>query len=217
MFYVSSTQRYGIVYHANYLTYAQRAIERTFGGTAPRVHCLHGMKYRAAATLGEKVVVEGNLLSCDSADGCSRWRFHITAEEDPARVFVSAEATLSWPGVGMLPPGLSAPREAELIDSRADTQLLQPLPEGFADSPKTLDVVVWSDDLEGRGGGKLSTRAVLNYFERIRTLSLGRGQDGELGLMRLHREGISIVVRRASFLLLLIVSCRYYGVVLVVH
>lgn len=96
----------------------------------------------------------------------------------------------------MLPPGLSAPREAELVGSRADTQLLQPLPESFADSPKTLDVVAWSDDFEGGGGGKLSTRAVLNYFERIRTLSLGQGPDGELGLVRLHREGISIVVSK---------------------
>lgn len=104
-----------------------------------------------------------------------------------------------------LPPGRNAPLSAgagpdgkAVERSFADTRLLQPLPDDYAQSPKSIEVVVWSDDLaggEGGGRGGLSIRALLNYFERIRTLSLGRGPDGELGLRRLHREGVSVVVR----------------------
>lgn len=191
------------MYHANYLTYTRRAIESAFGSPAARIHCLHHMKYRAAATLGETAIVEGSLISCDPDRGTSRWRFQITAA-DPSRVFVSGEATLSWSGVaGALPPGQNLPSSAGVMQASqaSDTLLLYPSPDVLKDSPKTLQVVVWSDDLEGRGDGEceLSIRAVLNYFERIRTLSLGRGSDGELGLTRLHSEGTSIVVRDYSF------------------
>lgn len=150
------------------------------------------MKYRAAATLGEVVACDGNLVS-SGQDERSRWRFELSDAANPSRVFVSAEAVVSWPGGVALPPGttLKTP-STERPTVQAETQLLEPLPEPFADSPKTLEVVVWSDDLDG--GGELSIRALLNYFERIRTLSLGRGPDGELGLMRLHREGVSVVV-----------------------
>lgn len=207
------------MYHANYLTYARRAIEHAFGGPAARFHCIHAMKYRAAATLGETAIVEGSLVSCDTTHGRSRWRFKISAA-DPSRVFVSAEVTLSWPGEAealphgwRAPPGAGLTLDNTLVESRvADTQLLHPLPETFVDSPKILEVVVWSDDLEGTGGegGDLSVRALLNYFERIRTLSLGRDVDGELGLMRLHREGVSIVVRGLCKLVLIVgVQGRY--------
>lgn len=160
------------------------------------------MKYRAAATAGENVIVEGNLLSFNSRESRSHWRFQISAA-DSTRVFVSAEVILSWPG-GALPPGYSVLANADtaLSDQVGDCPvvnagLLQPLPKEFADPMKSLGVVVWSDDLEGGssiGGEQLSIRAVLNYFERIRTLGLGRGADDELGLVRLHREGVSIVV-----------------------
>lgn len=184
--------RYGIVYHANYVTYFKRAIEDACGAPGIRVHTLHSMKYRAAATLGERVVCSGNLVSSDEGER-SRWRFELSDAADPSRVFVSAEAVVSWPGGVALPPGKKAsPPSAERTAAPADSRLLQPLPEAFADSPKTLEVVVWSDDLDG--SGELSIRALLNYFERIRTLSLGRGPNGELGLMRLHREGVSVVV-----------------------
>ncbi|CAN0395531.1 unnamed protein product [Laminaria digitata] len=95
---------YGIVYLANYLTYALRAIEHAFGAPAARVHCLHGMKYRAAATVGDELLVEGNLVAVDSELGRSRWRFRITAAADPSRVFVSAEVTLSWLGAARVLP-----------------------------------------------------------------------------------------------------------------
>ncbi len=187
--------RYGIVYHANYVTYARRAIEHAFGAPGVRIHSLHSMKYRAAATLGEVIACDGSLVACLDEER-SRWRFELTDAADPSRVFVSAEAIVSWPGDVALPPGTTVgppPTAAERTASaRAEPQLLEPLPEGFADSPKSLEVVVWSDDLDG--GGELSIRALLNYFERIRTLSLGRGADGELGLARLHREGVSVVV-----------------------
>lgn len=179
----------------------QRALERTFGAVA-RVHCLHHMKYRAAATIGDQTLVAGSLVTCDEASGRSRWRFDITDSVDSSRVFVSAEATLSWTGAGALPPGHSlklpstAAKEIEVSrekGSKVATGLLrQPLPAGFSDSPKKLGVVVWTDDLDA--SGELTARAVINYFERVRTLSLGRGPDGELGLVRLHREGVSIVV-----------------------
>lgn len=161
------------------------------------MHSLSSMKYRAAATLGEEIAVQGRLVSCDSEGEHSLWRFELTDAADQSRVFVSAEAIVSWPGGVALPPGAtvrtSLSAETARTTTQANTQLLQPLPEAFADTPKTLEVVVWSDDLDG--GGELSIRSVLNYFERIRTLSLGRGHDGELGLMRLHREGVSVVVR----------------------
>ena len=165
------------------------------------------MKYRAAATVGDELVIEGNLVVADNDLGRSRWRFVITSAADPSRVFVSAEVTLSWRGAAgavSLPPGWSAPLSAgrrpggKSVDllSVANMGLLHPLPDEFTRSPKNMEVVVWSDDLEGGGGrgGELSIRALLNYFERIRTLSLGRGPDGELGLRRLHREGVSVVV-----------------------
>lgn len=187
--------RYGIVYHANYVTYARRAIENAFDAPGVRIHSLHSMKYRAAATLGEVIACDGSLVACLGEER-SRWRFELTDAADPSRVFVSAEAIVSWPGNVALPPGttVSTPPTAadRTASARAETQLLEPLPEGFLDSPKTLEVVVWSDDLDG--GGELSIRALLNYFERIRTLSLGHGADGELGLVRLHREGVSVVV-----------------------
>ena len=107
--------RYGIVYHANYLTYALRAIESAFGAPAASVHCLHDMKYRAAATVGDELLVEGSLAAVDNELGRSRWRFQISAAADPSRVFVSAEVTLSWLGAaGMLPlpPGRGAPLSA---------------------------------------------------------------------------------------------------------
>lgn len=188
------SNRYGIVYHANYVTYFKRAVEDACGASGARIHGLHAMKYRAAATLGEVIACTGYLLSSCEGER-SRWQFELSDAADPSRVFVSAEAVVSWPGEVTLPPGttVSAPcAERTTAAPPADSQLLQPLPEMFADSPKTLEVVVWSDDLDG--GGELSIRAVLNYFERIRTLSLGRGPDGELGLMRLHREGVSVVV-----------------------
>lgn len=189
--------RYGIVYHANYITYAQRAIEHALDAPGVRVHSLSSMKYRAAATLGEEIAVLGILVSFDSEREHSRWRFELTDAADQSRVFVSTEAIISWSNAGALPPGarvhtLPSTEEAERTMAPADTQLLQPLPKAFADSPKALEVIVWSDDLDG--GGELSIRSVLNYFERIRTLSLGRGPDGELGLVRLHREGVSVVV-----------------------
>ncbi|CAB1109740.1 unnamed protein product [Ectocarpus sp. CCAP 1310/34] len=199
--YIEMTDMYRIVYHANYVTYAQRAIEHAFGAPGVRVHSLPIVKYRAAATLGDEIAVQGTLVSCDdssSGGGRSRWRFELAAASDPSRVFVTAEATVSWPGGAAMPPGVAViklPRSAEPTMSD-DTELLQPLPEAFTDPPKALKVVVWSDDLDV--GGNLSIRAVLNYFERIRTLSLGRGQDGELGLMRLHREGVSVVVTSIS-------------------
>lgn len=172
-------------------------MERTFGVSTltPNIHALHDMKYRAAATLGEIVTVSGNLVSCDLASGRSRWCFKITAD-DPSRVFVSAEATMSWPGVGALPPGIrSPPADQGVLAQLADTKLLQPLSVAFEDPPKCLDVVVWKGDMDAEGG-ELRVEAVLNYFERIRTLSLGRSVDsGELGLARLHREGVSVVVR----------------------
>lgn len=186
------TRRYGIVYHANYVTYFKRAIEDACSASGVRIHALQSMKYRAAASLGEVVACSGDLVSSVEGD-CSRWRFELTDAADPSRVFVSAEATVSWPGGAALPPGTTVcPPSNDRTTAPAATQLLQPLPEPFADSPKTLEVVVWSDDLDG--GGELSIRALLNYFERIRTLSLGRDPDGELGLMRLHREGVSVVV-----------------------
>lgn len=153
------------------------------------------MKYRAAATIGEGIAVEGNLVSSDSDTGRSRWSFELSDVADPSRVFVSAEATVSWPGDLALPGGttVNIPPIAEGRAAQIKTRLLQPLPETFTDSRKTLEVVVWSDDLDG--GGNLSIRALLNYFERIRTLSLGRGPGGELGLVRLHGEGVSVVVR----------------------
>lgn len=190
--------RYGIVYHANYITYVLRAMERTFGvdTPAPYIHALHDMKYRAAATLGETVIVSGDLVSCDMAGGRSRWLFQVTAT-DPSRVFVSAEATISWPGVGALPVGVAQPpaNPATPNEQQAEhTALLQPLPAAFGDLPKRLDVIVWNGDLDAHSG-ELTITAVLNYFERIRTLSLGRDPDsGELGLVRLHREGVSVVV-----------------------
>lgn len=192
----SAPRRYRIVYHANYVTYAKRAIEHAFGTPGVRVHSLPIVKYRAAATLGEEIAVQGALVSCDdssSGDGRSRWRFELAAASDPSRVFVTAEATVSWPGSAAMPPGVAVGKLPSAEPTTTGTELLQPLPEAFTDSPKTLKVVVWSDDLDG--GRNLSIRAVLNYFERIRTLSLGRGKDGELGLMRLHREGVSVVVR----------------------
>lgn len=197
------------MYYANYITYMKRAIERAFGTPVPRVHGIHDMKYRAAATLGEEAVVEGSLISCNPTQERSRWRFQVTAD-DPSRVFVAGEATLSWPATsdgpgGPLPPGkVVPPRMAKVQDDspfssccEEATTLYQPLPETFIDSPKSLKITVWSDDLEHGvdEAGELSTRAVLNYFERIRTLSVGVEPDGELGLMRLHREGSSIVVR----------------------
>ncbi|CAM9937215.1 unnamed protein product [Ectocarpus fasciculatus] len=200
--YIEMTDMYRIVYHANYITYAQRAIEHAFGAPGARVHGLPIVKYRAAATLGEEIAVQGTLVSCDddggSGGGRSRWRFELAAASDPSRVFVTAEATISWPGGAAMPPGVAESKLPSSAEPRTtDAELLpQPLPEAFTDSPKTLKVVVWSDDLDG--GGNLSIRAVLNYFERIRTLSLGRGQDGELGLMRLHREGVSVVVTSIS-------------------
>lgn len=136
--------RYGIVYHANYITYALRAMERTFGAGAPtpNVHALHHMKYRAAATLGETAVVSGTLVSCDLTSRRSRWRFQITAA-DPSRVFVHAEATMSWPGVGALPPGIRPPPADQGASVQlTDTRLLQPLPAAFQDSPKVLCLVV---------------------------------------------------------------------------
>lgn len=180
------------MYHANYVTYFKRAIEHACGASGVRVHAIHSMKYRAAATLGEVVSCTGNLVSSGRGER-SRWQFELYDAVDPSRVFVTAEAIVSWPGGTALPPGttVGAP-SAERTTSQADSQLLHPLPEAFADSPKTLEVIVWSDDLDG--GGQLSIRALLNYFERIRTLSLGRGPDGEMGLMRLHREGVSVVV-----------------------
>ncbi|CAM9784829.1 unnamed protein product, partial [Hapterophycus canaliculatus] len=186
---------YRIVYHANYLTYARRAIEHAFDTPGVRVHSVHSMKYRAAATLGEEIAVKGSLVSSDGDSGRSRWHFELSDVADPSRVFVNAEATVSWPGDLALPARamMATPPGAERRMSQTEMQLLQPLPVTFTDSPKTLEVVVWSDDLDS--GGNLSIRALLNYFERIRTLSLGRGPDGELGLMRLHREGISVVVR----------------------
>lgn len=196
--YYCRVSRYGIVYHANYITYAKRAIEHALGAPGVRVHSLSSMKYRAAATLGEEIAVLGSLVSCDSEGEHSRWRFELTDAADQSRVFVSTEAILSWPSGAALPPGatvrtLPSAEGAKRTMTPANTQLLQPLPEAFAASPKALEVVVWSDDLDG--GGELSIRSVLNYFERIRTLSLGRGPDGELGLVRLHREGVSVVVR----------------------
>lgn len=158
------------------------------------------MKYRAAATLGEVVACDGSLVARIDEER-SRWRFDLTDAADPSRVFVSAEAVMSWPGDVALPPGTTVsipPSGGPTATGPEETKLLQPLPEGFADSPKTLEVVVWSDDLDG--GGELSIRALLNYFERIRTLSLGRGSEGELGLMRLHREGVSVVVRALCLL-----------------
>lgn len=188
------SNRYGIVYHANYVTFFKRAIEDACGAPGARVHTLHSMKYRAAATIGEVVACTGNLLSSSEGER-SRWQFELSDAADSSRIFVSAEAVVSWPGGVALPPGTGvSPPNAEQTTALTDHQLLQPLPEAFADSPKSLEVVVWSDDLDG--GGELSIRALLNYFERIRTLSLGRGPDGELGLMRLHREGVSVVVRR---------------------
>ena len=183
-------------------------MEGTFGAAAPRVHSLHDMKFRAAATLGEEAVVEGSLVSCDPARERSRWRFQITSS-DPSRLFVSGEATLSWPASAdgaeeSLPPGRFEPpsaamtRDGEARQGRdGETKPAQPLPEAFANTPETLEVTVWSDDLErsdSDGVGELTIRAVLNYFERIRTLCVGREPDGELRLMRLHREGFSIVV-----------------------
>lgn len=198
------------MYYANYITYMKRAIERAFGTPAPRVHGIHDMKYRAAATLGEEAVVEGSLVFCNPAQERSRWRFQVTAS-DPSRVFVAGEATLSWPATsdglgGALPPGQDIPPRVTTVQDDSPfspcceeaTTLFQPLPETFIDAPKSLEVTVWSDDLEHSGvddAGELSTRAVLNYFERIRTLCLGVEPDGEFGLMRLHREGFSIVVR----------------------
>eukprot|EP00752_Nemacystus_decipiens_P001401 g1386.t1 len=195
--YIEMTDMYGIVYHANYVTYFKRAIEDACGAPGALIHALHSMKYRAAATLGEVVACTGNLLSSGEGER-SRWKFELSDAADPSRVFVSAEAVVSWPGGVALPPGtrVGAP-SGERTTARAESQLLQPLPEAFADSRKSLEVVVWSDDLDG-GGGELSIRAVLNYFERIRTLSLGSGPDGELGLMRLHREGVSVVVTSIS-------------------
>lgn len=187
--------RYGIVYHANYVTYAQRAIEHAFGAPGVRIHSLRSMKYRAAATLGDVVACDGSLVACLDEER-SRWRFDLTDASDPSRVFVSAEAVISWPGGVALPPGTTVgtlPSAADRTTAvRAESQLLEPLPEEFVDSAKTLDVTVFSDHVDL--GGNLSIRALLNYFERIRTLSLGRGADGELGLVRLHREGISVVV-----------------------
>lgn len=180
------------MYHANYVTYFKRAIEDACGAPGARIHALHSMKYRAAATIGEVVACTGILLSSSEGER-SRWKFELSDAADPSRVFVSAEAVVSWPEGVAVPPGarVGAP-SPERTTALADSQLLQPLPEAFADSPKSLEVVVWSDDLDG--GGELSIRALLNYFERIRTLSLGRGPDGELGLVRLHREGVSVVV-----------------------
>lgn len=197
--------RYGIVYHANYITYVQRAMERVFSAPGVRVHSLFSMKYRAAATLGEEIAVQGSLVSCDTEGKHSHWRFELTDAADQSRVFVSAEAIISWPGGVDLPAGMTIDPLSSAepkATTQADAQLLQPLPEAFVDAPKTLEVIVWSDDLDG--GGELSIRSVLNYFERIRTLSLGRGPDGELGLVRLHREGVSIVVREWS---LALISC----------
>lgn len=203
------SSRYGIVYHANYVTYFKRAIEDACGASGARIHTLRSMKYRAAAALGDVVACSGNFVSSSEGES-SRWQFELSDAANPSRVFVSAEAVVSWPEGMALPPGTtpSAP-SAERTAAPADSQLLQPLPEAFADSPKTLEVVVWSDDLDG--SGELSIRALLNYFERIRTLSLGRGPDGELGLMRLHREGVSVVVSGAISLYniqLAFVACR---------
>ncbi|CAM9426944.1 unnamed protein product, partial [Scytosiphon promiscuus] len=196
--FVEMTDMYGIVYHANYLTYARRAIEHEFGAPGVRMHSVHSMKYRVAATLGKEIAVQGSLVSSDSDSGRSRWSFELSDVADPSRVFVSAEATVSWPGDLALPAEttVTIPPGAERRTTQAEMQLLQPLPETFTDPPKTLEVIVWSDDLDS--GGNLSIRALLNYFERIRTLSLGRGPDGELGLMRLHREGVSVVVTSIS-------------------
>lgn len=178
----------------------RRAVERAFG-EPPRFHGIHGMKYRAAATLGEQVLVTGSLVSCDAVRGRSRWQFAVTSS-DPSRVFISTEVTLSWPGEAALPRGYGAvnPVNELAIDGCAGTPSTESLPTEFCNQPKSLQVVAWSDDLDG---GRLCIHAALNFFERMRTLSLGRSEtDGELGLMRLYNEGISVVVRFGGVLYL---------------
>lgn len=58
-----------------------------------------------------------------------------------------------------------------------------------------LDATVWQDELMD---GKLSYRAILTYFERVRTMALGVSEDGELALERLQKEGVAVVVSKMA-------------------
>ena len=216
--YIEDTDAYKVVFYSNYFRFAERAAHAAIGastigsalrpvdGEAPLLLGLqsaNGIKYAAAAQLGDSCEMEVNLQGLDSKgrlamkavlireDGKELWsasdlRFGFHKPE-------SGRRQDSWPldgdaALSATAPGLAWEEEAlpEAPDRSRSPQLV---PSGLR---------LQAD--EASAAGTVDLHAVLRYFERHRTTFLG-GPSALESLM--SRAGVNVVVGRINNLQLL--------------
>jgi len=213
---IEDTDAYGIVYHANYLRFIERAAHALLGRercSAAFDECaatlgltrVEGVKYNHPAVLGDLLHVRLATEGIDADCGTIRIAAAITRAEDGTPIWSCSQAELAFTIAGT---GERAPwplRATHLADGSSCVELFNapsppppPLaaPEELPPTRFPLDVTVEADELPPTG--QLSLLAALRYFERQRSQAIG-GADK---LKELQDSGTSVVVARMRFVAL---------------
>lgn len=183
--FIEDTDAYGVVYHANYLRFFERA------ATAECLGCgciglvsVDAMRYSTAAVLGDECTVECTPTSGDSSS-CSA---ALIRTSDARELCSASGLRLAHLGHGFEATEKDARLEAELIPDVCNAPLLDP----------SGDSLRLHYD-EASCAGSLSLHAAARYFERHRTTFLG----GPTRLAELAAAGVNVVVARIKGLRLL--------------
>ena len=215
--YIEDTDAYAVVFYANYLRFWERAAVTALGapGIGERMRrdgklfglqSAHGMRYAAAATLGDECEAVLEPLGVD-ADGRLAARGALVRVSDGKELCTAAdlrfgfvsqqtgERISEWPEVGSGDSSWwSEVSDASAVppaDPAAGEVGAAPVPGTYPQlQPDTLALQLD----EASSAGTLSLHAAARYFERHRTAFLG----GPGGLQELADSGVNVVVGRIN-------------------
>lgn len=214
--YIEDTDAFGVVYHANYARYIERAAHELLGrqacsaafrnrGALLRLEQLDGVKYTAPALLGDRVAISLTPRGLD-ANGRLALRAELSSSDGKGLLSCADVRIALLDAKGgtcqmraerwKLVPSVLLPEEEQLLEGAqpGDEQRLQP---PLLESSPFLSSMLEADECDAHG--RLSLHATMRYFERHRTQFIG----GPEVLAELQASGVQVVVARINGLRLL--------------
>lgn len=144
--YIESTDAYGMLYYPNYIIAAERGI-MSFQNGLKRIVAAKTMKYKKPARLGDKLYVQCSKSKRSDSYISNVYRITNGEKEE----LFTATGIVSYPANDVIKTSIN---HSPALDN------------SFVSTYR-----VWPD--ECMNGGILSTKSILNYFERCRTDIIG--------------------------------------------
>jgi 4-hydroxybenzoyl-CoA thioesterase/acyl-CoA thioester hydrolase len=211
---IEDTDAYGIVYHANYLRFVERAAHVLLGrdacadaftqqGAVLGLRRVEGLRYNSAAVLGDLLSVTLVPTRIDDENGTIQLHASITRVSDNTPVWSCASAVLAFTNTQAGRRVRWPLAKTEITGGFLTAELMAvpalppppPLSAAGEDPPagSPLDIVLEADEM--CAGGRLPLLGALRYFERQRSQAIG----GANRLKQLYDQGTSVVVARMNY------------------